>query len=179
MHLLAVLRNSTQLSSFFSALNVGRRRVIATVGSQYQHQKRTFIQLPDSVKKALGDPDNLIPDGKDRKKPGTVPDYAPEGLKKDLKELGLDGIEDLDALEEKNIQFFNDTGMVPPDGSGTFDKPILIPSRKPNRVCGYIDPVTHATFWFTIQNDGNVYYIQDLGLFFKVLPIPDDASAAH
>merc|ERR1712232_204466 len=54
--------------------------------------------------------------------------------KKDMKDLGLEGVEDLDELEEKNMEGFNDAGLVPPDNAGTFQKPILIPSRKQNRV---------------------------------------------
>lgn len=148
--------------------------------SAFSQQQRTVVDLPGGIKSTLGEPDNLIPTDKDRKtKEGHVPDYAPEGLKKDLEELGLDGVEDLNELEEKNLEFFNESGFVPPDGAGTFTQPILIPSRMKNRVCGYVDPITHATFWFTIENDDAVYYIKDLGLFFKLLAIPDEDAAAH
>jgi len=163
-----------------TAAMIGRRRVVGSAFSQLQ-QTRTVINLPKGVTSALGgDSDNLIPIDKDRKsKPGHIPDYAPEGLKKDMEELGIDGVESLDELEEKNLEFFNESGFVPPDGSGTFASPILIPSRMKNRVCGYIDPITHATFWFTIENDNATYYVKDLGLFFKMLPIPDEEAAGH
>eukprot|EP00541_Cyclophora_tenuis_P015207 CAMPEP_0116572338 /NCGR_PEP_ID=MMETSP0397-20121206/18111_1 /TAXON_ID=216820 /ORGANISM="Cyclophora tenuis, Strain ECT3854" /LENGTH=169 /DNA_ID=CAMNT_0004100637 /DNA_START=35 /DNA_END=544 /DNA_ORIENTATION=+ len=136
--------------------------------------------LPFGLDKILGEPDNLIPTDKDRKTTkSTIPDFVPPEVKKDLDELGLDGIEDLDELEEKNMDGYNDLGLVPPEGAGTFSSPILIPSRMHNRVVGYQDPETHAMFWFTIHNDNNTYYIKDLGLFFKMLHIPDDEAQAH
>lgn len=138
-------------------------------------------KLPFGLEKILGEPDNLIPTDKDRKtKKGSIPDYAPPEVKKGLEDLGLDGIEELDELEEKNMDGYNDLGLVPPEGSGTFASPILIPSRMDSRVVGYEDPSTHAMFWFTIHNDDNTYYIKDLGLFFKMLHIPDEtAHASH
>ena len=96
-----------------------------------------------------------------------------------LDELGLDDIHDLDELEEKHMEGYNDMGLVPPEGAGTFSSPILIPSRMDSRQVGYVDPETHAMFWFTIQNDENAYYIKDLGLFFKMLHIPDEEASAH
>ena len=75
---------------------------------------------------------------------------------------------------------YNELGLVPPEGAGSFSSPILIPSRMDSRVVGYEDPTTHAVYWFTIHNDDNTYYIKDLGLFFKMLHIPDEeAAAAH
>mmetsp|Transcript_27870 Transcript_27870/g.64579 ORF Transcript_27870/g.64579 Transcript_27870/m.64579 type:complete len:110 (-) Transcript_27870:229-558(-) len=108
-----------------------------------------------------------------------MPDFLPPEVKKDMEELGLDGIEDLDELEEKNMDGYNDLGLVPPEGAGSFASPILIPSRMDNRVVGYQDPETHAMYWFTIHNDNNIYYIKDLGLFFKMLHIPDEEAQAH
>jgi hypothetical protein len=55
----------------------------------------------------------------------------------------------------------------------------LIPSRMDSRVVGYEDPETHANYWFTIHNDDNSYYIKDLGLFFRMLHIPDDSVGGH
>jgi hypothetical protein len=128
----------------------------------------------------LGEPDNLIPLDIDRKtKPGLIPDFATDDVKKDLEELGLTGIEDLDELEEKNMDGYNDLGLVPPEGSGTYASPILIPSRYDTRVVGYQDPETHAMYWFNVHNDENAYYIKDLGLFFKMLHIPDEDAQAH
>ena len=109
-----------------------------------------------------------------------MPDFVTPEVKKEMEELGLDGIEALDEMEEKNMEGYNELGLVPPEGSGTFEAPILIPSRMSDRVVGYEDPTTHAMYWFTIHNDDNTYYIKDLGLFFKMLPIPDDeVAAAH
>lgn len=124
----------------------------------------------------FGKPDNLIPTDRDRrfKKP-KMPDDVPEALKKDLEALGLDAPEDLDEVEEAQAGF-QEAGLTPPENAGTFANPILIPSRLHERVVGYTDPLTHAVFWFNIQDDGNHYYIKDLGLFFKMLKITDEES---
>lgn len=127
----------------------------------------------------LGEPDNLIATDRDRKlKKGDFPDFIPDDLKKEMQELEVDNMEDLDELEEKNVDGYNDLGLVPPEGTGTFASPILVPSRRAARQVGYVDPVTHAVFWFTIHNDDNTYYIKDLGLFFKMLHIPDEEAFA-
>ena len=82
-------------------------------------------------------------------------------------------------MEEKNMEGYNELGLVPPEGAGSFKSPILIPSRMDTRVVGYEDPSTHAIFWFTIHNDENTYYIKDLGLFFRNLNIKDDNAHAQ
>ena len=162
------------------ASTIGRLRAAAAVT-----QTRSFAEggnkLPFGLAKILGEPDNLIPTDKDRKtKEGKFPDFVTPDVKKEMEELGLDGIEDLDEMEEKNMEGYNELGLVPPEGSGTFNSPILIPSRMNDRVVGYEDPTTHAMYWFTIHNDNNSYYIKDLGLFFKMLHIPDEeAHAGH
>ena len=141
---------------------------------------RNMANLPFGLDKILGEPDNKIPtDEMRRTKKGYIPEFAPDDLKKEMAELGIDGIEELDELEEKNMEGYNNLGLVPPEGAGTFKSPILIPSRMDSRVVGYSDPATHAMFWFTIQNDENTYYIKDLGLFFKMLHIPYEDAAAH
>ena len=143
-----------------------------------------MVDLPKGIKDSVGDVDNLIPLDKDRRmKKVHMPDFLPDDLKKDMKDLGLEGVEDLNELEEKNMEGFNDAGLVPPANAGTFAKPILIPSRMENRVVGYTDPVSHATTWFTIENNDAHYYIKDLGLFFKFLYIEDepdsDSASSH
>lgn len=130
----------------------------------------------------LGEPDNLIATDRDRRleKGKNIPDFLPEDLKKELDELEIDNMEDLDELEAKTLDGYNDLGLVPPEDTGTFSSPILVPSRRACRAVGYVDPQSHAVFWFNIHNDGNTYYIKDLGLFFKMLHIPDEeAFAAH
>lgn len=125
----------------------------------------------------LGEPDNLIKTDRDRRiKKGDIPDFIPEDLKKEMDSLELDNIGDLDELEAANSDGYNDLGLVPPVGSGTFASPILVPSRRSTRAVGYVDPTSHAVFWFNINNDGNQYYIKDLGLFFKMLHIPDEEA---
>ncbi len=139
-------------------------------------------KLPFGLSKVVGsmEPDNLIPTDLDRKsQPGHIPDFATPEIKKDLDELGLTSIEDLDEMEEKNMEGYNELGLVPPEGAGSFKSPILIPSRMDSRVVGYEDPATHAMFWFTIHNDENTYYIKDLGLFFRMLHIPEEKVAHH
>jgi hypothetical protein len=166
-----------------SAVSAGRRRAVAAAASRpsagFQGARALSGKMPMGIDKILGEPDNLIPTDRERKtRPTHVPEFAPE-LKKDFDELGIDGIEDLDELEEKHMEGYNDLGLVPPEGSGTYASPILIPSRMASRAVGYCDPETHAMYWFNIHNDDNTYYIKDLGLFFKMLPIPDDEAAAH
>jgi hypothetical protein len=127
----------------------------------------------------IGDPDNLIPTDRDRKiSKGNIPDFLPADVRKDLDELGVDNIGELDELEDANTEGYNDLGLVPPEGTGTYSSPILIPSRRSTRAVGYVDPESHAVFWFNINNDENTYYIKDLGLFFKMLHIPDEDAFA-
>lgn len=128
----------------------------------------------------VGEPDNLIPTDRERRtKKGTMPDFLTPEVKKDMDELGLDSIEDLDELEERNAEGYNDLGLVPPEGTGTYASPILIPSRRSSRVVGYLEPQSHAMMWFTIHNDNNTYYIPHIGLFFKMLHIPDEEAFGH
>ena len=128
----------------------------------------------------LGEPDNLIATDRDRKiTKGDIPDFVPADLKKEMDEIGIDNIGDLNELEEANADGYNDLGLVPPEGTGTFASPILVPSRRASRQVGYVDPESHALFWFTINNDNNTYYIKDLGLFFKMLHIPDEEAFGH
>ncbi|CAJ1946404.1 unnamed protein product [Cylindrotheca closterium] len=130
--------------------------------------------IPFGIGKYLGEEsDFLVPTDKDRDtKPKHIPDFVPDDLKKEMEELGLTGIEDLDELEQRNTEGYNDLGLVPPEGTGTFASPILIPSRKASRVVGYQDPESHSMFWFSIHADDSTYYIKDLGLFFKMLSVP-------
>lgn len=128
----------------------------------------------------LGGPDNLIATNRDRKiRKNDIPDFIPDDLKKEMDELEIDNMDDLSELEDANFDGYNDLGLVPPEGSGTYASPILVPSRRATRQVGYVDPVSHAVFWFSIHNDDNVYYIQDLGLFFKMLHIPDEEAFGH
>jgi len=157
-----------------------RRRAAVAITRPTAVQSRTMANLPFGLDKILGEPDKLIPTDRERKsKKGYIPEFAPDDLKQEMEELGIDGVEDLDELEEKNMEGYNNLGLVPPEGAGSFASPILIPSRLDTRVVGYNDPTTHAVFWFTIHNDENTYYIKDLGLFFKMLHIPDEDAAAH
>jgi hypothetical protein len=128
----------------------------------------------------LGEPDNLIATDRDRRlKKGDIPDFIPDDLKKEMDSLELDNMTDLDELEAANNDGYNDLGLVPPIGSGTFASPILVPSRRSTRAVGYVDPVSHAMYWFNINNDDNTYYIKHLGLFFKMLHIPDEEAFGH
>lgn len=157
---------------------VSRAVAVRWMSGDDKHEKKSRGLF--GVESILGESDELIKTEKDRLvRPNTMPDYVPPDVQKDMKELGLDGLEDLEELEAQTpLDGWTDLGLVPPEGSGTFASPILIPTRKPNRVVGYTDPASHAMYYFTIHNDDNLYYIKDLGLFFKCLPIPDE-EAAH
>jgi hypothetical protein len=155
-----------------AVITAGRRQLAPALTTPPASQTR-WINLPKNMTDALGEPDNLIPTSKDRQVTKGSIDGVSDALKKDMAELGIDGIDDLDELEEKNMASYNESGLVPPDDAGTFEKPILIPSRLDKRVVGYVDPTTHAVFWFTIRNDDAAYYLQDLGLFFKMMYIDD------
>mmetsp|Transcript_11813 Transcript_11813/g.15512 ORF Transcript_11813/g.15512 Transcript_11813/m.15512 type:complete len:179 (-) Transcript_11813:96-632(-) len=158
-------------------------RVPAMAVRSFASDEKKKGGLPEIFTKMFGgtEPDNLIATDRDRKlKKGDFPDYIPEDVKKDLDGMGLDNMSDLDELEDANMDGYNDLGLVPPENTGTFKSPILIPSRRATRQVGYVDPTSHAVFWFTIHNDENSYYIKDLGLFFKMLHIPgEEAAAAH
>merc|ERR1711935_902347 len=160
-----------------SVSRIASRRVQAPLVVRGFADKKDDEKIPFGISKFLGEEsDHLIPTDKDRDtKPKHIPDFVPDDIKKEMEELGLKGIEDLDELEQRNTDGYNDLGLVPPEGTGTFASPILIPSRKASRVVGYQDPESHAMLWFNIHNDDNTYYIKDLGLFFKMLNIPAEA----
>lgn len=179
------------LSSTFRVARVASRRLQAPLAVRGFADKKdegglgdvfsSKPTIPFGIGKFLGEEsDYKIPTDKQHKsKTSHMPDFIPDDIKKDMEDLGLDGIEDLDELELRNTEGYNDLGLVPPEGTGTFSSPILIPSRRGSRVVGYEDPDSHAMFWFTIHNDNSTYYIKDLGLFFKMLHIPDEAAAHH
>lgn len=172
-------------STHFRITRVACRRLqappLAATATREFSDKKTDegTTIPFGIGKWLGEKsDHLIPTDKQHDtRPKHMPDFLPDDIKKEMKEMGLDGIEDLDELEQRNIDGYNDLGLVPPEGTGTFSSPILIPSRRTSRVVGYQDPESHAMFWFTIHDDNSSYYIKDLGLFFKMLPIPSDGEA--
>ena len=168
-----------------AARQVSRRQAAVATRAFATEKSTGGGEKPDIPLFGLGkwfglESDYLIPTDKDRDtKAKSIPDFVPDDVKKEMEEMGLKGIEDLDELEAKNTEGYNDLGLVPPEGTGTFASPILIPSRRASRVVGYEDPDSHAMFWFTIHNDGNTYYIKDLGLFFKMLNVPSEDSGHH
>jgi len=167
---------------YSAAKSANRRTASLALRSFASDDKDKKYEIPFGLGKifGIGEPDNLIATDRDRKlyKGKDIPDFLPDDLKKDMDELEIDNMTDLDELEAKTLDGYNDLGLVPPEGTGTFSSPILIPSRRAYRAVGYIDPESHATFWFNIHNDGNTYYIKDLGLFFKMLHIPDEEMFA-
>jgi hypothetical protein len=168
---------------FYSAPKGASRRPVSLALRSFSADKKDDgkDKIPFGLGKFLGisEPDNLIKTDRDRKiHKGNIPDFLPADVRKDLDELGVDNIEELDELEDANTEGYNDLGLVPPEGTGTYASPILIPSRRSTRAVGYVDPVSHAVFWFNINNDDNSYYIKDLGLFFKMLHIPDEEAFA-
>ena len=136
----------------FSAARASRQcarpMVVRTMASDSDDKK-----MPFGLDKifGVGEPDNLVPtDRMRRTKKGTMPDFLTDEVKKDMDELGLDSMEDLDELEERNADGYNDMGLVPPEGTGTYASPILIPSRRSSRVVGYLEPQSHAMMWFCL-----------------------------
>jgi hypothetical protein len=183
------LRSRALTISFFDIFlcsatkGASRRTAGVAVARAFSSDKKKH-EMPFGLGKffGLGEPDNLIATDRDRKeKKHNLPDFLPEDLRKDMEKLEIDNMEDLDELEAKTLDGYNDLGLVPPTGTGTFASPILVPSRRACRTVGYVDPKSHAVFWFNIYNDDNTYYIKDLGLFFKMLHIPDEEAfaAAH
>lgn len=69
-------------------------------------------------------------------------------------------------LEYDGVLFPRDS-IVPPDDSGTYEKPILVPSGEDVRTVGFEDPVTHAILWFNLEA-GPTHFIPNLGLYFKL-----------
>jgi hypothetical protein len=172
----------TKFASIRLCTATSRTLVRSFAASGGSDDKKKF-EMPFGLNRIfdLGGPDNLITTNRQRKTiKGNMPDFLPDDLKKELDELEVDNIEDLDELEASNLDGYNDLGLVPPIGTGTFASPILVPSRKASRAVGYLHPESHAVFWFNIHNDSNTYYIKDLGLFFKMLHIHDeDAVGGH
>ena len=166
----------------FGAPPLVLQRGFAASGSGGEEKKKKY-EMPFGLGKIfdLGEPDNLVATNRQRKTlKHNIPDFLPDDLKKELDELEIDNMEDLDELEDATLDGYNDLGLVPPVGTGTFASPILIPSRRASRCVGYTHPDSHAMFWFNIHNDDNTYYIKDLGLFFKMLHIHDeDAQGGH
>merc|ERR1740139_1772188 len=113
---------------------VAQLRSLSAGGPKSDKPKSDGPKLPFGLEKIMGEPDNLIATDRERRsKKGYIPDFVPEEVKKDLDELGLDGIDDLDEMEEKNMDGYNELGLVPPEGAGSFSSPILIPSRMDTR----------------------------------------------
>ncbi|KAL3936850.1 MAG: hypothetical protein SGARI_002382 [Bacillariaceae sp.] len=77
--------------------------------------EKNDTSMPFGISKYLGEQsDHLIPTEKDHDtRPKHMPDFFPDDVKKEMKELGLDGIEDLDELEQKNMEGYNDLGLEP------------------------------------------------------------------
>ena len=62
---------------------------------------------------------------------------------------------------------YNRDPIVPPAGAGTLENPILVPSGLEERAVGFIDPETHAVYWFNLAR-GPVHYIPQLDKYFKM-----------
>lgn len=77
---------------------------------------------------------------------------------------------ELDSIE------FNREPIHPPQGSGTKENPIEVPSEFKERVVGFEHPDSHAIYWFTVKA-GDLYYVNPIGMYFKLVPLPefDDA----
>ena len=66
-------------------------------------------------------------------------------------------------------------------GTGTLSNPIMIPSTSADnsRVIGFECPTTHATFYVTLEKNGMLHYIKQLGLFFMLFDPKDVMEAMN
>jgi len=65
---------------------------------------------------------------------------------------------------------FNREPINPPNGAGTQENPILVPSGMGNRTVGFECPQTHAIYWFNL-GPNNLHFVPKLGLYFKLLEV--------
>mmetsp|Transcript_11267 Transcript_11267/g.10897 ORF Transcript_11267/g.10897 Transcript_11267/m.10897 type:complete len:143 (+) Transcript_11267:76-504(+) len=77
--------------------------------------------------------------------------------------------DEMDAKEE-GIDLYNSEPIIPAGDAGTRENPIMVPSGMQERAIGYEDPNTHQLVWFNL-NKGNLHYIPDIGLYFKMQPV--------
>mmetsp|Transcript_23649 Transcript_23649/g.36492 ORF Transcript_23649/g.36492 Transcript_23649/m.36492 type:complete len:131 (-) Transcript_23649:218-610(-) len=85
---------------------------------------------------------------------------------------------EMDFVEKYGEEYYLRDSIVPDEGTGTLANPIMIPAEGPSRVIGFECPTTHATFYFTLEKNGMLHYIKQLGLFFMMFDpkdLPDDA----
>ena len=82
------------------------------------------------------------------------------------------------AKANKGGQLYNRDPIVPPLGSGTKEKPILVPSGLAVRAVGFEDPETHALYWFNIKR-GPLHYIKNLDMYFKMDELEHNAEGGH
>jgi cytochrome c oxidase subunit 5b len=80
--------------------------------------------------------------------------------------------DEMDAAT-KGITLFNRDPITPPKGQGTYSNPITVPCGEPERAIGFVDPATHSVMWFNLQR-GEVHYIDELNMFFKMDFIGED-----
>ncbi|GMH70129.1 hypothetical protein TrVE_jg4665 [Triparma verrucosa] len=70
-------------------------------------------------------------------------------------------------FEKKGIDLYNRDPITPPSDQGSYSNPVLVPSGDGSRTVGFVDPQTHAIYWFNLAK-GPVHYIKNLGLYFKM-----------
>ena len=85
---------------------------------------------------------------------------------------------ELEYAEKYGEDMFNRDSIMPDVGTGTLANPIMIPSGEASRVVGFECPTTHATFYFTLEKNGMLHYIKQLGLFFMLFDPKEVMEAA-
>lgn len=80
---------------------------------------------------------------------------------------------EMEFVEKYGEDYYLRDSLVPDDGTGTLGNPIMIPAEGDSRVIGFECPTTHATFYFTLEKNGMLHYIKQLGLFFMMFDPKD------
>eukprot|EP00815_Leptocylindrus_aporus_P012390 CAMPEP_0116062968 /NCGR_PEP_ID=MMETSP0322-20121206/8109_1 /TAXON_ID=163516 /ORGANISM="Leptocylindrus danicus var. apora, Strain B651" /LENGTH=133 /DNA_ID=CAMNT_0003548445 /DNA_START=78 /DNA_END=479 /DNA_ORIENTATION=+ len=76
--------------------------------------------------------------------------------------------EEMEYVEKYGEDYFNRDSIMPDEGMGTLANPVMIPSSEASRVIGFECPTTHATFYFSLEKNGMLHYVKQLGLFFML-----------
>lgn len=61
--------------------------------------------------------------------------------------------------EKKGVDLYNRDPIMPPSDQGTYENPVLVPSGDGARTVGFVDPATHAIYWFNLAK-GKVHFIK-------------------
>ena len=62
--------------------------------------------------------------------------------------------------------------ITPEADAGTRENPIIVPSHYAVRTVGFEDPHSTQMWWFNLR-EGKLFYVEELGLYFKLDRLPD------